>query len=124
MASARQLLEEAWAILGIRLPGQASRAAYTAALQAGRALIYERTDRVAKTDKQVHEAFYRLSADDPGIAQDLRTFLPRTLRLKSAVDYGVGPGRNVTSAEARAAVDTAVRFVSVISNILDAPAPA
>jgi uncharacterized protein (UPF0332 family) len=57
---ARQSLAHARAILAIELGEDAGRAAYLGAFHAAQALIFERTNRVAKTHRGVHAQFLKL----------------------------------------------------------------
>ena len=87
---AQQSLAHAKAIPAIELGEDAGRAAYLAALHAA-ALIFERTDRVAKTHRGVHGQFLRLVADEQRLGQELRRFLSEGYKLKATADYEVGP---------------------------------
>jgi uncharacterized protein (UPF0332 family) len=62
-----------------------------------------------------------LTSGEPRIEEDLRRFLARAYELKDVVDYGVGPGRNVTASQARTTLETATHFVARIAEILDTP---
>ena len=121
--AARELLNEAHSIQAINLHGQAGRTAYSAALLAARAFVYERPGRVVKTHRGSHNAFFKLTSGEPRIEEDLRRFLARAYELKDVVDYGVGPGRNVTASQARTTLETATHFVARIAEILDTPVP-
>lgn len=110
-------------LLAIDLTGNAGRLAYLAAFQAARALIFERTGKVAKTHKGVHSEFARLTQDDARIDKELRPFLKQSFTLKQAADYEVGPAAIVTAAQAAAAIETADRFIARVAAVIDAPAP-
>jgi uncharacterized protein (UPF0332 family) len=91
----RQALTHARAILAIELGEEAGRPAYMVALHAAQALIFERAGRIAKTRRGVHGQFLRLTAGEPGVDADLRTFLSEGYKLKTVADYEVGPDATV-----------------------------
>lgn len=97
---------------------EAGRLAYLAAFHAAQALIVERTSRTAKTHAGVHSQFHRLTRDDARFDPELRGFLSDGFDLKTVSDYGVGPDATVSADEAETAIDTAVRFVDRITEIL------
>ena len=76
-----------------------------------------------KTHNGVHTEFARLVRDDRDFSPDLRSFLPRTYEMKSIADYGVGPGADVSLAEAEGAIEEAARFIALVEAKLAAPAP-
>jgi uncharacterized protein (UPF0332 family) len=124
LAAASKHLDEAHAMLAIRLWGPAGRTAYMAALMAARANIFELTGRTVKTHRGINNTFYRLSEADPRFDGELRGFLSRAYTLKDVTDYGIGPERDVPEDRARAALQTAARFVACITAILaGVPAP-
>ena len=49
---------------------------------------------------------------------ELRQFLPKSYDMKSAADYGVGPQADVSDERARAAIQTAERFIECIAWLL------
>jgi len=71
---ARQSLAHARAILAIELGEEAGRAAYLGAFHAAQALIFERTNRAAKTHRGVHGQFLRLVADEPALIRSCAAF--------------------------------------------------
>jgi len=130
---ARELLGRADAMLGIGLNEDAGRTAYLAGLHAAQAFIFESTGRVFRKHSGVQREFARLVKSEPSIDPELRAFLPRTYNLKAVADYETGPGSKVSTESARAAVQTARRFVEYIialippnghvSRALDEPKP-
>ena len=60
LEKAQQCLSNARAELDIRLSNDAGRNAYLAVFHAAQALIFERTGKVAKTDRGVHSEFANL----------------------------------------------------------------
>ena len=115
---ARQSLARARAILAIDLGEEAGRAAYLGAFHAAQALIFERTNRAAKTHRGVHGQFLRLVVDEPRIDPALRRFLAQGYKLKAIADYETGPDAVVPLEEAAAAIETADRFIRTIAELL------
>jgi uncharacterized protein (UPF0332 family) len=115
---ARQSLAHARAILAIELGEDAGRAAYLGAFHAAQALIFERTNRVAKTHRGVHAQFLKLVADEPRVDVELRRFLSEGYKLKAIADYETGPDAVVPLEQAAMAVETAGRFIDVIAELL------
>ncbi len=97
---------------------EAGRAAYLAALHAAQALIFERTDKVIKRHRGVHNALRRLTRDELRFDPELNAFLGRAYNLKAAADYETGPNAEVTIEQAQQAIETATRFVSAIEDLL------
>lgn len=95
-------------------PDEAGRAAYLAGLQAARALIFEKTGRIAKTHKGVRAEFARLARTEPGFDDEARAFLGRAYALKEIADYLTGPGSRVSPELARQTIDMARRFVAAV----------
>jgi uncharacterized protein (UPF0332 family) len=114
---AREDLDDAKKVIGIPLPKIAARCAYYAAFHAAEAFIYERTDRVAKTHSGVRSEFSRVLSETPGKEEFLTTFLARAYEFKEISDYGKGK-RSVTVADARDAINAAVRFVDRVVAML------
>lgn len=117
---ARELLGRAETMLGVGLNEDAGRTAYLAGLHAAQALIFETTDRVFKRHATVQREFGRLVKDEPSVDLELRAFLGRAYNLKAIADYETGPGSRVSAAGARAATDTARRFVESVSRLMPA----
>jgi uncharacterized protein (UPF0332 family) len=76
-----------------------------------RSLIFERTNRAAKTHRGVHGQFLRLVADDRRVDPELRRFLSKGHKLKAIADYETGPDAVGPLEEAATAIETADRFI-------------
>jgi uncharacterized protein (UPF0332 family) len=83
-------------------------------------LIYERTGHTRKRHSTVQGEFAQPVRDDPRFDRELRAFLARSYNLKVFADYLTGPGSQVTVEQAQDAITTAVRFVAIISALLEA----
>jgi uncharacterized protein (UPF0332 family) len=118
LEKARELLEQAETILRVGYPDAAGRTAYLAGYHAAQALIFERHDRAFKSHKGVQGEFARLVQNSPSFDIELRAFLGRTYNLKTIADYEVGPGAEVTRAQASEAITVARRFVTVIEELI------
>jgi uncharacterized protein (UPF0332 family) len=97
---------------------EAGRAAYLVGLHAAQALIFERTGKVIKRHRGVHNELRRLTKDEPRFDPELRAFLARAYNLKAVADYETGEASQVTGEEAQQAIVTAKRFVSCIEDLL------
>ena len=97
----------------------AGREAYLAAYHAAEALIFERTGNPAKTHRGVRSLFGRLTRHDPRIDRVLRSFLTEGYILKETADYETGPAAAVTEEKAKAAIETARRFVDCVAGLID-----
>ena len=64
-------------MLGVRLNGDAGRAAYLAGFHAAQAFIFQNRGKVFKTHRGVQTEFLRLTKDDLRIQPDLRKPTPR-----------------------------------------------
>jgi uncharacterized protein (UPF0332 family) len=102
-------------MLSVGLNGPAARSAYMAAFHGAQAVIQERTSRVVKTHGGVQAEFACLTRGDPTLTQDLRAFLGRAYKLKTASDYAVGPSATITAADAEMALGIARRFVDWVA---------
>jgi len=118
LVKARQSLAHARAVLAIDLGEEAGRATYLGAFHAAQALIFERTNRAAKTHGGVHEQFLRLVEDESRVDPDLRRFLSRGYKLKAIADYETGPDAVVPLERAAAAIETTARFIRTIAGLL------
>jgi len=78
---ARELLDNADAILRIDLYEAAGRTAYLAGFHAAQAFIFETSGRIYKTHSGVHGEFSRLVKDDPRVDDQLRAFLGQAYTL-------------------------------------------
>ena len=88
------------------------------AFHAAQALVYERTGKVAKTHRGLRAQFARFARDEPRIDQVLAEFLGRAYELKSLADYGTGTEASISFPTAKAAIETATRFVDCIARAL------
>jgi len=118
LEKAREHLNDARKVAEIGLAGVAARSAYYAAFHTAQALIVERTGKIAKTHSGVRSELARLAKDTPGIGKIFPRFLAQAYLYKEAADYGVGPGANVTMAEADGAMETAGRFIDCVTALL------
>ena len=123
LARAREGLDEERLIATVRLARVAARSAYLAAFHAAEALVIARTGKVAKTHAGVHAEFARLTRDLPASDGALRRILGRGYAFKELADYGTGPSRVVTDADAAAMIADAARFVDRVAELLAAPSP-
>jgi len=92
--------------------------AYLAAFHAAEALLFERTGKAAKTHRGLRAEFARIAKDEPRIDQPMSEFLGRAYELKSLAEYGTGNESNISLVTAKAAVETATRFVDCIANLI------
>ncbi len=101
-----------------RWTDEAGRAAYLAGFHAAQAFLFESTGKVFKTHKGVRTEFLRLTRDDPRLDIELRAFLGRAYNLKAIADYETGTGSSVSAESARAALQTARRFVECVAALI------
>jgi uncharacterized protein (UPF0332 family) len=120
---ARELLDEADAILSINRPEAAGRTAYLAGFHAAQAFIFETSERIYKTHGGLQGEFSRLVKDDARVDDQIRAFLGRTYDLKAIADYETGPGSHISPERAREAIDNAHRFVECLTGLMPAPQP-
>jgi uncharacterized protein (UPF0332 family) len=116
--TARTMLERGRLMLGVPLYDDAGRAAYLACFHAAQALIFERERRVLKTHHGVQSEFHRLAREMPGIDPRLPPFLSSAFTLKIVADYDLSSHIHAPPEEIRAALETATRFVEVITTLL------
>jgi uncharacterized protein (UPF0332 family) len=121
LASAERALAKARLVLDIDLADEAGRLAYYAMFHAAQALIFERTNRVAKTHRGVNRQFHLFARDEVGLAPQLPADLSKAYLLKQSTDYESGDEVPVTREEAVVAIAAAERFVTQIRQVLDAP---
>jgi len=114
---ARECLTHAKTILAAGIGEDAGRNAYLAGLHAAKAVIFERTRKVAKTHRGVRTLFSELAKDDAILSQ-FTAFLAEAYVLKSIADYEVGPDAIVSLDEASSAIEQAVKFVECIAESL------
>ena len=85
VAKAGKLLDDAQAMLGIRLYDAAGRTAFHAA----QALIFERSGKISRTHNGVHAELHRLTKNREELDPELRIFLSRAYNLKSVADLSL-----------------------------------
>jgi uncharacterized protein (UPF0332 family) len=116
--SAEESLADARRILAINIPRQAARLAYYAQFRAAQALIFERTEKIAKTHKGVDRQFHRLARDEAGLSSPLAATLTAAYHFKEAADYETGIAAIVSNADAGDAIDAAESFVAAVRHAL------
>jgi uncharacterized protein (UPF0332 family) len=109
-------------MLEANLIEDAGRAAYLAAFHAAQALIYEREHRTLKTHGGVQSEFSKLIREDPSVPADLRGFVSRAYTFKTIADYDPLTSVPPTEEDARAAIETAGRFIEEIVRLIGPPA--
>ena len=117
LAKARECLADA-VLYQPLVPRIAGREAYLAAFHAAEALLFERTGKAAKTHCGLRAQFARIAKDEPRIDQSMSEFLGRAYELKSLADYGTGNESSISLVTAKAAVETATRFVDCIADLI------
>ena len=78
------------------------------------------TGRIFKRHATVQGEFGRRVKDEPSIDLALRSFLGRAYHLKAIADYETGPASGGSAESARAAVQTARRFVENVTRLIPA----
>ena len=121
LANAAEALKDAKAILAIRIPRQAARLAYYAQFHAAQALIFERTDRVAKTHRGVKIQFHKLANEDARLGPRLAGDLAATYHFKEAADYETGTESTISPEDANDAIRVAEHFAAAIKEVLSNP---
>ena len=116
-----QSLDKARRVLAIDIPDEAGRHAYFAQFHAAQALIFERTDKIAKSHKGVSSQFHKLAKAEAAIGPRLASDLSATYHFKEAADYETGTAAMITPADARDAISMAESFVAVIARVLTPP---
>jgi uncharacterized protein (UPF0332 family) len=81
-------------------------------------VIFQRSERAVKTHKGVRARFGLLTKNEPSIDAGLRSFLENGFELKRIADYWEIGDREVSSEEARSAIETATRFVQAVGQLL------
>lgn len=92
--------------------------AYLAGFHAAQALIFETHRRAFKSHSGVRSEFARLVKDDARVDHELRGFLGYAYQLKEIADYESDPGSKVSASAARAALETARRFVECVTGLI------
>ena len=120
IAWAETCLDRGRTMLTVSLNEDTGRAAYLVAFHASQGVIFEKTDRIAKTHNGVRTEFLRLTRDD--FDPVLRRFLAEAYEYKSEADYFATAGYVMTAAKASAAIDTAAFFLTeAIARLAPAP---
>ena len=119
--SADEAIRDAKKILAINIPRQAARLAYYAQFHAAQALIFERTDKVAKTHRGVDKEFHRLALAEPTFTFGLAATLSAAYHFKEFADYETGPAGAVTVADAGQAIAAAEHFVTLVRRAITPP---
>ena len=104
-------------------PKVAAREAYLAVLHAARAVIFDRTGKVAKTHTGTHSEIGRLAHTDRRIDPTFARFLKSAFDAKLFADCGQGRPVATTTDEARTFVATAARLVAHAEWLLAQPEP-
>lgn len=123
LLAADRALAKARIVMGVDVFDEAGRLAYYAMLHAAQGLIFERTDRIAKTHKGVSRQFHRYAGSEPSIGAQLAADLSKAYLLKETADYETSAGALVTRAEAVDAIAAAERFVACVRETLARPQP-
>jgi uncharacterized protein (UPF0332 family) len=119
VATARQHLTDARAILGLGIAHVASREAYLAAYHCVEAFIYERTGKAVKTHSGLRSAFARLVRDDSHVDREFLRFMATAYDLKSIADYGDDPATKISTDEADSAIEMADRLIACLTALMD-----
>lgn len=118
LASARERIERAGALLAQGFTDEAGRAAYLAGFHAAQAVVFERQGRVFKSHNGVQSEFARIVKDEPSFDIEQRAFLGRAYNLKAIADYESGPGSKIPHAQADEAIKAARAFVAAIEKFI------
>jgi uncharacterized protein (UPF0332 family)/predicted nucleotidyltransferase len=94
----------------------ASREAYTAALHAARAVVFESKGALPKTHDGTADLFFLAVRNMRAFNPDVSAILGRGLKLKLIVDYG--DRDEVGEEDGRAALDLAERFMAMCQRLL------
>jgi hypothetical protein len=121
LVKARRLLTHADIMLYVGLSDAAARTASLADLHAAQAFLFDRVGSVYKGQRRVLAAFLRLTKGDTRIAGAWRLHLSRAMTLATVVDFDTGPRATVPSSRAKAAVEDARRFVTLVEGLLAPP---
>ncbi len=100
-----------------------AREAYNAVLQAARAVLLDRTDRVVKTHRGVLQQIGLLAQGETRIGTEFATFLGPGFEMKQQVDYGPRLRAAVTRETAEHFVATAARLLAHAEWLLTRPDP-
>ena len=84
-------------------------------------MIFERSEKVAKTHKGVDKEFHRLALAEPTFSVGLAATLSAAYHFKEVADYETGPAGAVTVADAGLAIAAAEHFVTVVRHAIPPP---
>ena len=116
--AAERALVQARGVLAINYPDQAARLAYYVQFHAAQALIFERTDKVAKTHKGVRRLFHQLSRAEAGIDPRLAGKLTDAYKFKQFADYETGTAAIASPQDAADTIAAAEHFIAVVRAVL------
>ncbi len=124
LRAARTSLADARLVLDRALtPAVAAREAYIALLSAARAVIWQRTGRIAKTHSGTRGEISRLAHEDSRIDTGFARALARGFDLKLIADYDAGERSAITRAVAEAGIAEAARLIAHAEWLLSQPDP-
>ena len=118
LVAADEALSDARTILTVKIWRQVARLAYYAQFHAAQALIFERTDKIAKTHKGVNKEFHRLLRAESAFPPHFATQLTVAYAYKEHADYDTDFTEPITKAVADDSIDTAERFVRAVRQAL------
>ena len=121
LAAADRAISNARGNLSIDIPDQAARLAYYAQFHAGQAMVFERTNKIAKTHRGVDTQFHNVARSEPTLPPGLAGELSEAYRYKEIADYDTGTATPITTSQARDAIATAERFVTEVRRALASP---
>jgi uncharacterized protein (UPF0332 family) len=116
--AARLSLEEAQLILAAGIPRQSARLAYVSTFHAAQALIFERTNQVAKTHRGVNALYSDQARADTALPTSP---LATLYYFKDVADYDTGSALPTTHEAAVNACSVAAQFLSAIDSLLTSP---
>jgi uncharacterized protein (UPF0332 family) len=114
LVAADRALSDARTILSVNIPHQAARLAYYALFHAAQALIFERTDKIAKTHKGVGKEFHRITRSEPGWPPRFAAQLTEAYAYKEHADYDTDFAEPITQSVAAIGITKAETFVGTI----------
>ena len=97
----------------------AARNTYYVAFHAAQALIFERSDKSAKTHSGVHRQFDRLTQNHPEFSGSLRTFINSAYDFKTAADYETHGAGRISLSRTQGAIEIARRFLDAIVSLIE-----
>jgi uncharacterized protein (UPF0332 family) len=118
VAQANIILGRADVMLGAGLNEDAAREAYLASFHVAQTYIFERINKVLKTHHGVQTQFFRLVKDDARSDRALWQFLSQSYEFKAVADYFAGPNPTISPEAAANALETAKRFVSHFTELI------